>query len=128
MGLEARVKRKVDPRLLIVSFIPEYTAYLLNRLEVGKDGKTGYERAKGKRACVMGVEFGEKVLFKVRFKEKMAKIEARWEPGIFVGVRGRSGDFWIAVKGKVFGVRSIRRLAFEERWGQDCLGWVNRVP
>ena len=30
------------------------------RLEVGKDGKTAYERAKGKKATVVGIEFGEK--------------------------------------------------------------------
>ena len=40
-------------------FLPEYAAYLLNRLEVGKDGKTAYERAKGKLATVVGLEFGE---------------------------------------------------------------------
>ena len=28
--------------------MPEYAAYLLNRVEVGKDGKTVYARMKGK--------------------------------------------------------------------------------
>lgn len=128
LSLEARIGKKVDPRMPIVAFIPEYAAYLMNRLEVGKDGKTGYEKAKGKRASVLGVEFGEKLLYKVRRKDKMAKIEARWDPGIFVGIRGRSGEIWVAVRGKVFGVRSVRRLPLEDRWENDCLDWVDRVP
>ena len=128
LGLEARLGVPVDPKWPIVTFMPEYAAYLMNRLEVGKDGKTAYERVKGKKATVLGIEFGEKLLYKVKPKEKMAKIEARWEPGIFVGVRRRSGEVWIAVKGKVFGARSVRRLPVDERWGKDCVEWVDRVP
>jgi hypothetical protein len=55
--------------------MPEYAAYLLNRLEVGKDGKTVYERAKGKMGSVVGVEFGEKVLWKKK-ENKQAKLRS----------------------------------------------------
>ena len=65
LALEQRVGREVSPEEAIVSFIPEYAAYLLNRLEVGNDGKTAYERARGKKATVIGVEFGEKVSYKI---------------------------------------------------------------
>ena len=58
--LEDRVGRQLDPQEAIVTFIPEYAAYVLNRLEVGKDGKTAYERARGKKATVVGLEFGER--------------------------------------------------------------------
>ena len=33
----------------------EMSGYIANRLEVGKDGKTAYERSRGKRAKVMGI-------------------------------------------------------------------------
>ena len=35
----------------------------MNRLEVSVDGKTEYERCKEKKAEVLGLEFGEKVLW-----------------------------------------------------------------
>jgi hypothetical protein len=41
----------------------EWAALVLNRYEVGKDGKTPYERCKGKKATTMGLEFGEAVLW-----------------------------------------------------------------
>ena len=47
----------------IWTWLTEYASYLLNRMEVSKDGKTAYERNKGKKARVMGVEFGESVLW-----------------------------------------------------------------
>lgn len=79
----------------------------MNRSEVGKDGKTAYERVRGKKATVLGVEFGEKLLYKVKVKKKLEKINTRWEFGIFVGVRRRSGEVWVATKGQLISVRSI---------------------
>ena len=118
---------KIDPRMPIVTLLLEYAVYLMNRLEVGKDGKTAYERVRGKKATVLGIEFGEKLLYKVKLKNKLEKINARWDLGIFVGVRRRSGEVWVAVKGEVISVRSVRRIPEEERWSKDCVEWVDRV-
>ena len=32
----------------MVTYIPDHAMYLINRLEVGKDGKTAYDRVKGR--------------------------------------------------------------------------------
>ena len=77
--------------------MPEYAAYVVNRREVGADGKTAYERSKGKKVKCLGVEFGEKVMFKKKPKDKMDKLGSRWEYGIFVGVRPRSGELLVAI-------------------------------
>ena len=66
-------------------------AYILNRLEVGKDGNTAYERARGKKATVRGLEFGQKVLWRRKKGDKMAKLRSRWTYAISVGIRRRSG-------------------------------------
>ena len=81
------MKRSVDTRERIVAFIPEYAAYLMNRMNVGKDGKVPYERIKGKKPTILGLEFGEKVLYKIKLSNRMEKINSRWDEGIFVGVR-----------------------------------------
>ena len=87
LALEGRMKRRVDARERIITFIPEYVAFLMNRIEAGQDSKANYERVKGKRPNVPGVEFGEKLLYKVRLASRMEKIDARWEYGIVVGAR-----------------------------------------
>ena len=77
---------------------------------------------------MLGIEFGEKLLYKVKPKEKQEKINARWEYGIFVGVRRKSGELWISTEDEgVFGVRSVRRIPVEDRWGEDCSKWVKRA-
>ena len=54
-ALEGRIGRKILADKRVICFMAEYGGYLLNRLEVGKDGKTAYERVKGKKAKVLGI-------------------------------------------------------------------------
>ena len=79
IALEARLGIQVDAGANVVTFMAEYASFLLNRLELGKDGKTAYERVKGKSATVLGIEFGEKLLWKKKAQSKMDKISSRWE-------------------------------------------------
>ena len=52
-GVELPIEHPVWPWLV------EYAAFLLTRGEVGKDGKTAYERSRGKEANIQGFEFGK---------------------------------------------------------------------
>ena len=63
--LQGRIWRKFNARGKVVNFMPKYVSYLMNRSEVGKDGKVAYDRAKGKKPIVLGVEFGGKLLYKL---------------------------------------------------------------
>ena len=128
LEFESRVGEEVDAKEPIVTCMPEYVAYLLNRLEVGKDGKTAYERIKGKVGSVVGVEFVEKVLWKKKKTDKQAKISSRWAHGVFVGVRRRSAEMWVATKaGEIKSVRAVKRIPEEERWSKDSVGWVRHT-
>jgi hypothetical protein len=124
LALEDRIGRAVDAEAPVVTFMAEYASYLLNRLEVGKDGKTAHERVKGKTASVLGLEFGEKLLWKRKPTDKMDKISSRWDHGVFVGVRVRSGEFWVATVAGVRKVRSVRRIPEDERWSEASVKWV----
>ena len=58
LAFEASIGREIDARERVVAFIPDYVAYLRNRLKRGEDGKVAYERTRGKQPTVIGVEFG----------------------------------------------------------------------
>ena len=74
------------------------------------------------------MEFGEKLLWKVRPKNKMEKLNPRWEYGVFVGVKTISGEVWVATKSGLQAARSVRRIAAEERWKPENKDWVSHVP
>ena len=84
LGMERRLGRELNAEEPIVTFMPEYAAYLLNHRETGGGGKTAYERNKGRKASVLGIELGEKLLYNVRPKTLREKTNSRWEHGIFV--------------------------------------------
>ena len=128
LALEAKLGQEVAADEPIITYIPEHASYLMNRLEVGRDGKTAYERIRGKRASVLGLEFGEKVLFMKKEKGKtLAKLRSKWDYGIFVGVRVRSNEIWVATREKTLKVRSVRRLPEEARWSADTVKWVRHT-
>ena len=128
LALELRSGATVAATEPIVTYIPDHTMYLINRLEVGKDGKTAYERVKRKVASVLGLEFGEKVLFMKTTKGKMmAKLRSKWDHGIFVGVRPRSNEIWEATEKRTWKVRSVRRLPEDAPWSSDSVTWVRRT-
>ena len=125
---EARWGIQLRPDEKTVIFIAEYAAYLLNKLEIGKDGKTAWERSRGKKGAVMAVEFGEKVLWKVRPSGRLAKMSPKWEEGVFVGVKADSGEVWVAARDGLQTVRAIRRLPQEQRWAAGNRDLVRHVP
>ena len=65
-ALEERIGVTLEIGDTIWPWLVEYAGHLLNRHEVGHDGKTAYERLKGKEATTLGIEFGESVHWKER--------------------------------------------------------------
>ena len=128
IGLEERLGIKIDARERIIAFIAEYAAYLRNRLRKGEDGKVAYERIKGKKPTVLGLEFGEKVWFKRRRGPKLEKLKSRWTEGIFVGVRRASNQAMIATELAICMIRDVKRMPIEQRWIRDTCDWINWAP
>ena len=45
-----------------------------------------------------------------------------------MGVRAKSGELWIATVHGVTKARSVRRIAVEDRWSEECVRWVKNAP
>jgi hypothetical protein len=128
-SLEDRWKIHIPARHSVVAWLAEYSAFLLNRFEVGRDGKTAYERCKGKQARTAGLEFGEAVLWKrKRVGGALGKMTCLWREGVFVGVRGQSGEIMVSTKDGIFKTRTVQRRPQEERWSAASAAEVVWVP
>ena len=60
-ALDKRLGTNLGITANVLPWLIEYASVLLNRYLVGKDGKTAYERLKGKTSKMLGFEFGETV-------------------------------------------------------------------
>ena len=57
------------------------------------DGKTAYERLKGKRAKTLGIEFGEGVHWRMKqAKGALGKSDSLWSDGVFLRIKGKTGE------------------------------------
>ena len=88
LALEARWEADVPDNHPIMPWMADYSAVLVNRFEVGRDGRTAYERLKGKRARMKGLEFGERLQFKAqvwRWCEENAEVGGEMGSGRVLG-------------------------------------------
>ena len=128
-ALEDRWGVKIGSKHAVIPWIVEYAAHLLNRFEVSHDGKTAYERYKGKSAKHMGIEFGEGVLWRRRpIGGAMAKMTILWEEGVFLGVKGRTGEFIIGSPKGVWKTRTLQRTPMTTRWARSNAEFGARGP
>jgi hypothetical protein len=128
-ALEERWKLKIPSKHAVVTWIVEYAAFLLNRFEVGRDGKTSYERCKGKKSKLLGIEFGEAVLWRRKpIAGALGKLTCLWEDGVYLGIKGGSGEIIIGNLEGVWKSRTIQRKPIEDRWPEASAAMVIGVP
>ena len=108
----------------------EHAADLLNIYQMGEDGKTAYQRLRGKRWSHEMVQFGEKVHYRINLKSlpKEYKLEGRWGEGFFMGIKWRTGESWIAIVDGITKASAIRRVGAHRRWDAEGQLKVKGVP
>ena len=120
----------METRHPAIPWITEHAAVLLNRFEVGHDGKTAYERNKGKNAKVLGMQFGEAIPWKRRpVGGALGKLSCLWEDdGLYLGIRGQSGELIVSDREGVWRTRTVQRKPIEDRWPEDAYEVILRTP
>lgn len=116
-ALEHRWRKAVPDNHAVLTWMTEHASVLLNKAAKGDDGKTPHERLRGKKATLIGVEFGEGVFFRTKpSRDRLAKLECMWEHGIYLGQRAASGESVVGCASGVVKTRTIKRKPEEDRW------------
>ena len=104
----------------------------VSRFKRGKDGKSPYERQKGRPCDTPVVPFGEVVMFRLPevARDRHQALEERYEKGVW---RGHSRVTSEGLAGTDHGVRNvwanhIRRLPADQQWDGERLKTMNGVP
>ena len=122
-ALEAKWKFDIPCCHLVIGFLVGFAPFLLNRYEVGKNGWTSFERCKGERARIVGIEFGESVMWKKTFGGgAVGKLSSNWNDGYFwVYVASRASTSLVR---RAHGRREAYRESLWENVGiQDLSNW-----
>ena len=127
-GLEQRLGIKIKASHPVLSWIVEHAADLLSKYQAGDDGRTPYERLKGKRFSGTEVEFGEKIHHKYRKAVMNHKLEPRWGEGFYLGKLWRTGEAIVGTEAGVVKAGTIKRVGAHRRWDAAGLERVQGLP
>ena len=128
LSTELRVKGRLPNDHPVMAWLVEHAAYMLNRCNLGTDGRTAYGRLHGKESTARLCEFAERVLWFVPKKHR-AKLDARWRYGTFLGRATNCDQNYIGLAdGTIVTARAIVRLVPSLRWNLDKLGAITGVP
>ena len=101
--VEAKTNMQLKGDQPTLAWIIDYAGILITRMRVGTDGKTAYQRLKGKKATNQVTAIGEKVLYMSNKKSgsRLNKLEPKFKYGIWLGVSPATSE---AVVGTADGV------------------------
>ena len=117
---ESKIGRRIASNHPILAWLPAHAAFLISRYAVGADGKTAYERSRGKKYKRELVPFAERIHFIVPGpKRHMNKLESKWSTGRFVGCVQRTNEMLVMTDRGVVKARSVKRMTEQERWKTD---------
>ena len=102
-----------------------YGAMLHNICHVTSDGKTPWEKRKGRRFGRDLPEFAEIVMYLRPNSLGRDRAKSRWEAhGVFVGIMVESLELVIATEKGVIKARAFRQKVDGERWNKEYLSRV----
>ena len=107
---------KLETAHSIWPWLVEYASFLINRGEVGHDGKTPYERCKAKRGKLPGLAFA--------VGGNLSKLTCLWEDGIFLGVKGSSGEYIVGTGNGVWKTRTLMRRLWRKGGIREHWVWL----
>ena len=125
LALESRINLKIGTKWKIVKWMVEHVGSMINRYQVGHDGKTPFRRIMGKECNQKVLEFGERVLIKPKRRQRSNRkqaLDGKWRYATWIGVTARSNEHMVILPngGSAYRVRSVRRVPEGDPWrGED---------
>ena len=100
----------------ILPWAIRHGAWCYCRFAVGADGRTGWERARGKPYKAVLAQLGETVLFLRPLRQRRTKQKGRFQKGIFLGRVDRTDEVMVAQGNKLVRTTKFLRLPEKEQW------------
>ena len=129
LAMERRYDMKLSENHPIWPWIIIEAAAQINRYRVGQDGKTAFQRLRGKNFNKGVTEMAEIIDYLQLASEGRDKADTRWSRGVYLGINDRTGEVVIGTENGITKARTFRRIADpKERWNREELDKVKQPP
>ena len=113
----------------MLPFLVRHCAWLITLYQVESDGKTPFERLRGRTYQGQVAEFAEVVHFRDPGKAAdMPKLDDRWNLGLWLGKSLASDEHYVGTSAGVRRCRSIWRHPEKQRWDKKMMTEMNGEP
>ena len=127
--LEKKTGEKIPTDAAILQWLVRWAAMLHSRFRLGTDGKTAYERQKGRKCRAEVVPFGEVVHYrKLEDDGRKKKLDSPWEEGVWLGHARGSNETLVGTREGVVRAWAIKRMPEEERWSAEAIKGMKGTP
>ena len=127
------MQRRIPVDHPVMAWLVKHAAWLLTIRVRGRDGRTAYERPRGKPFSKKGVGFGEICLFRLPLKGERAddedgKMSVRWVKGVFMGYDRITNEYIFHSNGRIGKSRAVQPVTKERRWSAEAIQEVSISP
>ena len=128
--LERELGFRVPARHPLIAWLVRHAANTLTWVVNGHDGRTAYQRIRGKPFRTTLLTFGEQCRCKLRSQEPFSASGdgRRFHVGTYVGVDRRTGQYMIHVGDGIQYARTVMRLPGPNKWEKDRLAEIKATP
>ena len=114
---ERMIGEKIPKGHCLMWWLVEWCCTVLNRCAKGEDGRTAFQRVKGRQSHRHVCKFGEQVMWKPMktAANRRNKDEPRWEEGSWLGVIFETDEVIIGKENGVVKCRDVRRMPEEDQ-------------
>ena len=128
--IEEKTGVEIESKDPILQWLIRWAAMVASRYLVGTDGKTGWERRRGRRCKIPVAPVGERVWYKqIRdTKERKNKLESEEKEGIWLGHARNSNETLIGTAEGVVRAYSVKRQDAKDRWDGPMIKGMQGTP
>jgi len=128
--VEDKAEISIDSADVVIHWMIRWAAMMVSRYMVGKDGRTGFERRRGRPCRTPVACFGESIWFKqVReTKARQNKLESEWQRGVWLGQSRSSNETIVGTRDGVVRAYAIKRQAPDQRWNGADIKAMQGTP
>jgi hypothetical protein len=129
-NLENEIGQQIPVRHPLMAWLASHAAALVTWCTKGHDGRTAYQKVRGKEFRTRLLAVGEACRFKNRSHEPLkASVEnRRFHAGIFIGIDRRTGQHILHNGSEVKLARTIMRMFGTEKWDKEALVKIGCTP
>ena len=125
--LESKIGHRIPVRHPLIAWMIRHSADIVTWCSKGHDGRTAYQRARGRDFKTRLLTFGEVCRFKNRSHEPASSGQV-WHEGVFVGIDQRTGQYMIFSENSVKLARIVVRVPKIEKFSKEALAEVRATP